>query len=117
MDTFVVNIHLRIITVSDSDDGKILVFLDDNGDIPKIQLSSSSSIDYQIEDRLRNLFYENDLYTILSTKQISSISNGDQNLDIFYNFLSTSTASKTGSFVYFNKYSIELHRLANNHGI
>lgn len=117
MDTFVINIYFRIITVSDSDDGKILVFLDDNSDIPKIQLSSYSNIDYQIEDKLKNLFYENDLYTILSTKQISSINNDDKNLDIYYNFLSTSTASKTGSFVYFNKYSIELHRLANNHGI
>lgn len=117
MDTFLVNIYLRIITVSDNDDGKILVFLDDDGEIPKIQLSYNSNIDSQIEDKLRNLFYENDLYTILSTKQISTITNNQNNLDLIYNFLSSSTASKIGSFVYFNKYSIELHRLANNHGI
>lgn len=116
MENFLVNIYLRIITVSD-DSGKILVFLDDNSEIPKIQLLSSSNIDYQIENKLRSLFYDNDLYTILSTKQISTITNHENSLDIVYNFLSTSTASKLGSFTYFNKYSIELHRLANNYGI
>lgn len=116
MDLFNFNIYLRIITSSEDSD-KFLIYLDDSGDIPKITVSKEKSIDQQIHEKLSNIFYDNDLYLLHSSKTISSIVNNGNSIDITYNFLSTSTASKTGSFVYFNRLSMELYRLANNHGI
>ena len=84
MEKFVVNIYLRIITISDNDDNKILVFLDENSEIPKIQLSSNSNIDLQIEDKLKSLFYDNDLYTIISTKQFSEINTNNNKKKFFF---------------------------------
>jgi hypothetical protein len=116
MDLFEVNITLRIITPSEQR-SELMIFVDDNGDFPKIKVRSNRRIDDHIIEKLNELFYENDLYTILSTKQISSIESSSNSIDIFYNFLSTSTESKTGSFVYYNQRSIELFRLANNHSL
>lgn len=113
---FKVNIHLRIITPAENA-GELLIFLDESGQIPRINLVKEKSIDDQITEKIYAFFYENDLYTILSTKQISSISNSEDSLDIFYNFLSSSTESKIGSFVYYNQRSMELYRLANNHSV
>lgn len=116
MDLFNFNIYLRIITSSE-DSNQFLIYLDDSGEIPKISISKDKSIEHQIHEKLSSIFYDNDLYLLHSSKNISSIVNNGDTIDITYNFLSTSTASKTGSFVYFNKLSIELYRLANNHGI
>ena len=113
METFAVNLHLRIITTSD--DAKLLILLDDNGEIPKIALSKSSAIDSQILDKLKELLYENDIYNLFSTKQVSSINNSIDTVDIFYNFFSISDKPKSGSFVLFNKNSIELYRMVHNH--
>lgn len=113
MENFIVHIYLRIVTPSE-EDGKILIFLDETGEIPKILLSKDKVLDAQIVEKLSDYFYENDLYLIYSTKQISTINNSESTLNIFYNFITTNTISKKGSFIYFNKNSIELYRLINN---
>ncbi len=117
MECFSVNIYLRIITTSE-EDGKILVFLDETGEFPKISLASNTHLDTQIREKLFEYFYDNDIFLINSTKQVSTITNNsNNNLDIVYNFITSNTASKKGSFIYFNKNSIELYRMINNNKI
>ena len=111
---FSVEFILRIITPSEVDQGGLLIFLDDNGDIPKIQLKHKDCIESLIDNKLRDFFYENDLYSLLTTKQIASVENKDGVISIYYNMLSTSTSSKMGSFVMFNERNIQLFRMINN---
>lgn len=112
MDTFNVLAHLRIITPSDSGDGSFLILLDDSGEIPNFPLSNDLDLDFQIIDKLSNILYDNDLQTVFTTKTISYIEKNNDTLNIFYNFISTNTYSKTGSFVSFNKRSMQLHKLS-----
>lgn len=114
---FNVNLILRIITPSEVESGELLVFLDDDGNIPKIEVEKDLNIDSIINSKLDEWFYINDLYTIKSTKQISYIENKEETINIYYNFLSTSTTSKVGSYVIFNERSIELFRMINNKSI
>ena len=114
---FNVNLILRIITPSEVESGELLVFLDDDGNIPKIEVERDLNIDSIISSKLNEWFYVNDLYTIESTKQISYIENKEETINIYYNFLSTSTTSKVGSYVIFNERNIELFRMINNKSI
>jgi len=111
---FTVELILRIITPSEVDNGGLLIFLDDNCQIPKIQLKNKDSIDNLIDNKIRDFFYENDVYSLLTTKQVASIENTEDVVNIYYNMLSTSTSSKIGSFVMFNERNIELLRMVNN---
>ena len=113
MELFGINISFRIITPS-SEDGKLLVLLDDNGSFPQLLLGKEPCIEEQIYQKLSEIFYTSDLNIVYQTKQISSIINEDSIITILYTFISPSTASKTGSFVNFDKNSLELYRLVNN---
>jgi len=114
---FSIEINLRVITPSESNSGCFLIFLDDQGNLPKINLETNNDIDKEIEKKLDCFFYQNDIYPLLLTKQFSSIENKNGKVDVFYNFITTTTASKTGSFVLFDKNSIELFRMSNNKSI
>lgn len=118
MQDFKVKIYLRIITTSE-EEGKLLILLEDNCEIPYFILEDKSTFDEQLTSKLNDLFYENDMYLIHGTKQVSNIEidKDDKCLNIYFNFISSSTASKSGSFVIFDKKSIELHRLINNRSI
>lgn len=116
MDNFSVRIQNRVITTSE-EIGKLLVFLDDEGNIPSFYLENNIPVDEQIQNYLQEYFYANDLRLILNTKQFSCIHNQNNELSIVYNFLAYSTFSKRGSFVHFNNKSIELFRMANNKSI
>jgi len=115
MNSFDVYATIRIITPSDSDYGKLLVFVYDDGSFPEIQLFHNENIEDKILQNLSQIFYPSDLNIILSSRQISSISSYGNKLEIFYNFVAHSTMSKIGSFIPFDKNSIELYRLAQNH--
>lgn len=113
MELFNINLLFRIITPSD-EDGKLLVLIDDDGDFPSILLGREPCIEEQIHQRLSEFLYENDLEIVKSTRQVSNIFNDGDILTIMYTFISPSTASKSGSFVNFDKNSLELYRLVNN---
>lgn len=113
MELFNINLSFRIITPSE-EDGKLLVLIDEDGNFPSILLGKEPCIEEQIYQRLSELLYENDLDTANSTRQVSSIFNEGNVLTILYTLISPSTASKTGSFVNFDKNSLELYRLVNN---
>jgi hypothetical protein len=114
MELFGVNIYLRIITTSD-EEGQLLILLDDSGNIPKISLTKNCNIEETLLKKLSELVYENEMYIITSTKQISSINVNKDTVEIYYNFITSSTTSKSGVFSHFDKKSIELHRLIHNH--
>lgn len=105
-------VYLRIITPSESGDGTFLILLDDDGEIPCFPLMSNSNIEFSIVQQLRKFLYENDISAILTTQTISHVQKIKDTLNIFYNFISTNTYSKGGSFVSFNQRSIELHKLS-----
>lgn len=113
MNLFEVKVILRIITTAE-DNGNILIFLDENGNLPSFTLSSDLHINAQIYSLIQLYFYESDIYSLINNKQISSIDNNKDKIDIVYNILSQSDTTKKGSFVRFNKQSIELYRLMNN---
>lgn len=115
MDNFNIVVYLRIITASDNNDGSILILLDDSGEIPNFELSDKSNLNVQILNKLSDLLYQNDIDIIYTTKTISEISQPSETnniVEIFYNFISINTYSKTGAFVSYNKNSIELHKLS-----
>lgn len=114
MNCFEVGVTLRIVTTSE-DGGALLILLDKDGNPPSFSLSDKSSLDMQIFYTLQEYFYENDLYSLIGNKSISHISNDNNKVNITYNIISTSSIVKTGSFVKFNKQSIELYRIINNH--
>jgi hypothetical protein len=116
MELFGVNLYLRIITTSE-EEGKLLILLDDEGNIPKISLTKNSKIEDHIIKKLSELVYESDMYVITSTKQFSNINISSETVDIYFNFLSSSTISKSGAFSRFDKNSMELYRLINNRSI
>ena len=113
MELSIVNLSFRIITPSE-EDGKLLVLIDDDGEFPSVFLGRSPSIEEHIYQRLSEFIYETDLETVYHTKQVSSIDNNNDMVTIMYTFISPSTASKMGSFVNFDKNSIELYRMVNN---
>lgn len=113
MELFNINLSFRIITPSD-EDGKLLVLIDDDGGFPSILLAKEPCIEEQIYQRLSEFLYENDLDIVNSTRQVSSIFNDGNIVTILYTFISPSTASKIGSFINFDKNSLELYRLVNN---
>lgn len=112
MQKFNVILSFRIITPS-NEDGKLLVLVNDDGEFPSVFLGREPCIEEHIYQKLNELLYESDMLTY-STKQVSSIINEGETLTIIYNFISPSTASKSGSFVNFDKNSLELYRLINN---
>lgn len=114
---FEVNLILRIITPCENNPGELLVFLDEDGNIPTIKLLKQQSVEEVINKKLESFFYTNDLYTVKSTKQISYMETSGNKLNIYYNFMTTSTSSKLGSFVIFNEKSIEIFRMINNRSI
>lgn len=118
MQLFKIKIHLRIITTSE-EEGKLLILLEENGESPYFILDNNSTLDEQLSDKLNSLFYANDMYIINGTRQISNIDidKEEQYLNIYFNFISPSTTSKSGSFAIFDKKGLELHRLINNRGI
>jgi len=113
MELFNISIDIRVVTPS-NEDGKLLVLVDELGSFPQFFLSKEIDIEDQIYKKLNEIFYESDLQVIIQTKQISSINNKDNVLTILHTFISPSTASKIGSFVNFDKNSLELYRLVNN---
>lgn len=113
METFNVILSLRIITPS-NEDGKLLILLDDDGEFPSVFLGREPCIEEQLYQKLNELLYESDMELTYSTKQVSSIINEGEILTVIYHFISPSTASKSGSFVNFDKNSLELYRLINN---
>lgn len=106
-----IDIYLRI--VAQEGTNQFLIFLDEKGDVPKFSLSKDSPINRQIFDKLSEYFLQ-DVDILFFTKQVASISNSGDTVDIVYNFISTSTRSKSGCFVKYNQHSLELHRLMNN---
>jgi hypothetical protein len=110
-DQFNINIHLRIVTPEETN--QFLVFLDEKGEIPKFSLLKNEPLDRQIFDKLAEYLIQ-DIYILFITKQIASISNNRDTIDIVYNFISTSTRVKSGSFVKFNQQSLELYRFMNS---
>jgi len=116
MDKFNIKIQNRIITPSE-EIGKILILLDETGEIPSFYLQKNVDINNQIINFLSDFLYQNDLASILSTKQFSYLENNETEVLLCYNFLTHSTASKKGEFVHFNQSSMELFRMANNQTI
>lgn len=115
MQTFIVNLVLKIITVSDNDnDNRLLVLLDDEGNFPTINLESNKNYKQQILEKLSEFVYDDDLLHLITTGQISDIEIKDDVLNIHYNYISISTQSKKGAYTVFDKKSIELYRLVNN---
>jgi len=114
MQTFIVNLVLRIVTVSDSnDDNRLLVLLDEEGNFPTVSLDSNKNYKQQILEKLSEFLYENDLIYIITNGQISDIEIKDNTVNIQYNYISISTQSKKGAYTVFDKKSMELYRLAN----
>ena len=115
MQTFIVNLVLKIFTVSDSnDDNRLLVLLDEEGNFPIVNLDSNKNHKQQILEKLSEFLYEDDLIYIMNNGQISDIEMKDNTINIQYNYISISTQSKKGAYTVFDKNSIELYRLANN---
>ena len=115
MQTFIVNLVLKIVTVSDSnDDNRLLVLLDEEGNFPIVNLDSNKNHKQQILEKLSEFLYEDDLIYIMNNGQISDIEMKDNTINIQYNYISISTQSKKGAYTVFDKNSIELYRLANN---
>lgn len=114
MSSFDIYVYLRIITPSESEGGGLLVLLNDDGSFPSFQLSSDSTIEQQILEKMNDILYANDIDMVFATKQISSLKNEQNELSIYVNLISPTTASKTGSFINFSKNSIELHKLSNS---
>lgn len=115
MNLFDVYITIRIITPSESDYAKLLVLVYDDGSFPNIHLYNNENIEDKVLQELSNIFYPNDLHTVLLSKNISSVTSMGNKLEITYNFIAHSTVSKIGSFIPFDKNSIELYRMAKNH--
>lgn len=113
MELFSVNLSFRVITPSEND-GKLLVLIDDDGNFPSVMLGKEPCIEEQVYQRLNEFLYECDMEIAYSTRQVSSIMNDGNIVTILYTFISTSTASKMGSFINFDKNSIELYRMVNN---
>lgn len=111
MNLFEVKVSIRVVSPSESEVGKFLVLVDEDGNFPEFTLSSSSNIESQVYDFMNSIFYGSDLDLILSTKTISSIVNNENSVHVLYNFITYSTSSKLGSFVLFNKQSLELCKI------
>jgi hypothetical protein len=110
---FEVNIYLRIVSPSEKDPGKFLILLDSNGEIPKLSVCSKIPINQQIRDLLSNYFHSpSQMDMVYQTKNLSDIQVNDNCFDLMFNFISPYTNTKSGTFVNFNKNSIELYRLA-----
>lgn len=112
MDSFEIQIDLKIVTPSESEPGKFFILLDDDGSIPSINLSNQSGIDFQIADKLNEYLYTQELNIAMSTKQISNILQVDNKLILSYNFICTSLSSKKGSYIIFSKNSLKLAELS-----
>jgi len=109
------NLVIRILAnKEDSDD--FLIYVDEFGNFPTIELKDNDDIDLVIHNNLSKYFYTC-IDNIIISKTISSVKINKDTLSIFYNFFSYNTPSlKSGSFIDFNKQSINLYRFAKNKG-
>jgi len=114
MQTFIVNLVLKIITISDNDnDNRFLVLLDEEGNFPTVNLKSNKNYKEQILEKLSEFVYEDELLHLIASGKISDIEIKDDTINIQYNYISISTQSKKGAYTVFDKKSMELYRLAN----
>jgi len=114
MQNFLVNISLKVITMSDDDNSKILVLLDQDGNFPTLSLNNKESFDNQIYKKLTEFLYEEDILYIFNNKQFSHIEIKENLLCICFNYITPFTRSKKGAYSIFDKKNIDLYRLANN---
>lgn len=113
MQNFLIKVYLKVITIPE-EGGKFLVLLDDDGHFPNFQLSCNGTIEDQIAICLTEFLYENDFYTVMSTKQFGNIEIKENEVAIYFQFISSSTYSKQGAYTVFEKRSIDLYRLSRN---
>jgi hypothetical protein len=114
MQTFIVNLVLKIITISDNDnDNRFLVLLDEEGNFPTVNLKPNKNHKEQILEKLSEFVYEDELLHLIASGKISDIEIKDDTINIQYNYISISTQSKKGAYTVFDKKSMELYRLAN----
>lgn len=117
MQNFLIKVVLKIVTMPDDERNKFLVLLDEDGNFPSLYLSHDQNIDDEILKCLRDFLYENEIFVVSSTKKITDLNIKNNELHIFYQFISLSTFSKKGAYTVFDKRSIELYKLSKDTSI
>lgn len=112
MQDFKVKVIITIIATSEGKD--FLILLDENGYPPSLYIQKTTDFENQLYQKLSEYFDAESLYSIKSTQNIAEIKIEDNELTIYLNFISIFTRAKKGSFIRYNKNSIELHRLVNS---
>ena len=113
---FSVNLKLYFV-IFDDIRNKFKVYLDDEGNIPEIELQEGGKIEDYILKKSLDIFHGS-TKDILNTSKISSIEKEDKKINIIYNiYCYNHLECKTGKFVSFDKNSIELYRFASNRGL
>ena len=112
MGNFNVVITIHIIDIDDRKN-QILIFVDEDGEIPNIIADCGISIEKQIYDKLCKYFHDESVESMILGKRISEIKIDDDSLHVSYNIFNASK-EKCGRFIPFNKKSMELYRFINH---
>lgn len=115
MDVYLI---LRILSHDEKaagDESPFLVFVQKDSDFPSVKVEHPCNFEALLRSELDRHIYNVDV--ALSTKSFSTIKVTEERTEIYFNIFTNSTGCKdTGSFVKFNKRSMELYRFSNMQG-
>ena len=115
MDVYLV---LRILSHDEktpTGESPFLVFVQKNSDFPSVKVEHPCKFETLLRSELDRHFYNVDV--ALSTRNFSTIKTTEERTEIYFNIFTDSTSCKdTGSFVKFNKKSMDLYRFSNMQG-
>jgi|TARA_R100000008_G_scaffold62866_1_gene40141 hypothetical protein len=112
---FSVNLKLYFVCLDESSN-KFKVYVDKDGNFPKVDLEEEGEIEDYIFEKSLDLFYGS-VEALLTTARLSEIEKNNEKITLIYNiFCYNNIECKEGEFVSFDKNSIELYRFANNQG-
>jgi hypothetical protein len=113
---FSVNLKLYFVLFDDLNN-RFKVYIDENGNMPEIELENEGEIEDYIFEKSLDLFYGS-TQDLLNTLKLSSIEKKDDKISIIYNIYCYNNLNcKKGKFVNFDKNSIDLYRFASNRGL
>lgn len=112
MDVYLV---LRILSHNGWDEGSFLIFMQKDGDLPSVKVEHPCNFEALLRSELDRHIYNVD--ETLALKSFSTIKTTKERTEIYFNLFTNSTRCKdTGSFVKFNKKSMDLYRFSNMQG-
>ena len=115
MDVYLI---LRILSHDEKaagDESPFLVFVQKDSDFPSVKVEHPCNFETLLRSELDRHIYNVDV--ALSTKSFSTIKTTEERTEIYFNFFTSSMGCKdTGSFVKFNKKSMDLYRFSNMQG-